>query len=888
MSIARFIITFSWLVAGCTLFGANSVLETPFLQFSANPDNGSYEILDKQTSVRWKSNPYQPRFGEVTLRVDGKQVNVDLAKAVVEKMGDALELRFQPVVKKGSADIRVTVRPIEGGKGLEFSYAPTPSMLIEKIRLLDQALWVSDNDRGYVVVPAREGLLIPADSGLAFSQSFDTFNYEGCHMEMFGVVKQGTAALVSWHDPYVAAEIKSALPKADWLTGKQALSSSVVLRKSARAFQVRFLGRGDYVNISKAYQVLARQKGWYVPWETKLKQNPERAKLFGAVNAKLWSTLSRSMNDESTQEVSKRVNWTFDEAAQVAEHLKNDLQMDKVFFILGGWIHRGYDNQHPDILPAAPECGGDAAFAEASQRILKLGYVYGLHDNYQDMYRDAPSWDESFIQKNADGSLYKGGKWAGGRAYFTCAQKAVELAKRPQNLTAVKKLSNANAYFIDTTYAVGLQECFDPKHPLTRWDDMKWKQALSDYSREVFGIFGSECGREWAIPHADFFEGLTGVGGKYYHYHEPGPALEEKLGARVVPLFELVYRECIALYGKYGYDSTQAAEYVLHHALMGRTLHYHSIPSHLYWKEPVSATETKVLKLSPSVASLEQVAPRQLKIKYRWQVDEVIKDDWRIFVHFSQGKATDIKMQNDQTPNPSMAKWPVGVMEQGPFTITVPLNLTGIFQVRMGLFQSGQGMPRAHLTGSNKEDRSVLVGKLKVTGDKVEFEPVTESLVKPVGDPGLFVRADHGWMEGKNPMDRFMKNTYEILSPLNELTSQMPMTGHQFLTLDGKVQRSVFGLGTNQVTVTANKGGNDYTCKTRWIGEAVLPPNGLVIEAPGFGAYCVTRWKGGQSDQPVLFTVRSQDAKPITQSAALRFYKGFGDLPLDLESSFKR
>ena len=33
--------------------------------------------------------------------------------------------------------------------------------------------------------------------------------------------------------------------------------------------------------------------------------------------------------------------------------------MDDVLFTMGGWIHRSYDNQHPDILPAAPECGGN-------------------------------------------------------------------------------------------------------------------------------------------------------------------------------------------------------------------------------------------------------------------------------------------------------------------------------------------------------------------------------------------------------------------------------------------------------------------------------------------------------------------------------------------------
>jgi hypothetical protein len=61
------------------------------------------------------------------------------------------------------------------------------------------------------------------------------------------------------------------------------------------------------------------------------------------------------MNEDSTAEASVRVNWTFDEVAQVAEHIKNDLKMDKVMFGLGGWTNRGYDNQHPDILPAAPD-----------------------------------------------------------------------------------------------------------------------------------------------------------------------------------------------------------------------------------------------------------------------------------------------------------------------------------------------------------------------------------------------------------------------------------------------------------------------------------------------------------------------------------------------------
>jgi hypothetical protein len=717
---------------------AGATIETPFVRFSLSPEDGSYEIADKQTNVTWRSNPYQPRFGEVTLNVGGQPQRVNLGRCEVKRSGDVIEATFHPFADKPDAGLRVTVRALNDGKTLEFAYDAADGLTVESVRLLDDALWVTDADKGYVIVPVREGLLVPADSGLTFTHRFDTFAYEGCHMEMLGVVKNGAAALLTWHDPYAAVELKSALPNADWVKGKQVISSSMVLRKSAKSFRVRLLGKGDYVTIAKAYRQVAKEKGWLVTWQEKLKGNPERAKLFGAINFKLWSTLSRRMNEESTKEESSRVNWTFDEAAQIAEHLKNDLKLDKVLFMIGGWIRRGYDNQHPDILPAAPECGGDEKLADCARRVMQLGYVFGLHDNYQDMYRDSPSWDESFLMKRQDGSLAAGGHWAGGRAYLACSKRAVELAKRPQNLPVVKKLTDANSYFIDTTYAAGLMECFDLQHPLTRWDDMKWKQAISDYAREVFSIFGSECGREWAIPHSDFFEGLTGVSGRYYH----DAGLVSKVGGVVVPLFEIVYRDCIAMYGKYGYDFAQSAEYVLHHVSIGRPLNYHSIPPHLYWKEA--------------------------------------------------GK--------EPAPPP-----------------------------------------------------------------------------KDAGDPAVFVRAHNGWAEGLHPVDRFVKNTYEILSPLYELTVQVQMTEYQFLTPDRKIRRTIFGEGASTVEVIVNTSANEYRHPSKTGGEVVLPPYGFLIESPTFVAFHALSWNGLRYDAPVLFTLRSMDGKPLIQSGKVRIYHGFGD-----------
>ncbi|MGH7968127.1 MAG: DUF6259 domain-containing protein, partial [Limisphaerales bacterium] len=718
-------------------------LETRFLRLTLSGVTGHCEIVDKETQVTWRPPPEQARFGEASLLDRSETHSIDLASCEVASSANELVAIFHPVPNDRTVILRVKVRALADQRTLEFTYEPDRELDVQSITLLEGLFGTTDKAGGYLLVPVREGLLIPADSGLEFTHRFDTYAYEGCHMEMLGAIQGASAAMLTWSDPYVAANVRSSLNTNEVFSEKQRLNASLTLRKSARTFQLKILGKGNYVTIAKDYRQIAQSRGWVVTWDQKLRANPDRARLLGAANIKLWSVLDRRMNADSTKEESVRVNWTFDEAAQVAEHFKNDLKLDKVLFTMGGWIHRGYDNQHPDILPTAPECGGDIAFSNCVRRVLNLGYLCCLHDNYQDIYRDSPSWSERYIMKTEDGKLARGGQWAGGQAFLICSQKALDLARRPQNLPGVAGLSHANAYFIDTTYAAGLQECFDPSHALTRADDMKWKQKLSDYAREVFGIFGSECGREWAIPHSDFFEGLTGVSGRSYHDEK----LLSNLGATVVPLFDLVYRDCIAMYGKYGYDPHRAAEYVLEHISIALPLNYHSIPRHLYWKE-----------------------------------------------------------------------------------------------------QSGG------------EDR-----------------PAADRDSQNAGDPALFTRADNGWAAGRPLIDRFIKNTCEILCPLNEMTARMQMTQHEFLTPDRKVQHTLFVKGADHVDVVVNAGNTNFVWNSKLGGSVVLPPYGFVAESPTFVAFHALSWNGLEYDSAPLFTLRTLDKKPFTTSREIRVYHAFGN-----------
>ncbi|MBP8953322.1 MAG: hypothetical protein KBI47_13075, partial [Armatimonadetes bacterium] len=151
---------------------------------------------------------------------------------------------------------------------------------------------------------------------------------------------------------------------------------------------------------------------------------------------------------------------------------------------------------------------------------------------------------------------------------------------------------------------------------------------------------------------------------------------------------------------------------------------------------------------------------------------------------------------------------------------------------------------------------------LLVTDDGVAFEAAPDA-----GMSALWSRGDNGWTEGLCMTDRVIKNTWEVLSPLNVITAERGLDSHEFLSDDRKLQRSRFGDVT--ITVTYDKPAE--------VDGVRLPPYGFVVESPTFVAFCATKYNGIEYGSPVLFTARSLDGKPIAQSSQVRIYHGFGD-----------
>jgi hypothetical protein len=125
--------------------------------------------------------------------------------------------------------------------------------------------------------------------------------------------------------------------------------------------------------------------------------------------------------------------------------------------------------------------------------------------------------------------------------------------------------------------------------------------------------------------------------------------------------------------------------------------------------------------------------------------------------------------------------------------------------------------------------------------------------------------------------DRFMKNTHEVLGPLNELTSQTLIEDCRFIDEERRVRMTNFGTGA---TATVNGSEAVVNIESSLGGRVALPPYGFLIDAGSFVAFHALSWGGRDYEQPVLFTMRSLDGRPVADSESVRVFHGLGDARL--------
>ena len=554
-------------VFGCAPDQTSWSVENSRLRVSIHQD-GSTHVFDKTTEMDWTLG--SPRL---VMRDD----RILLIKDVTSVLKGPNSLSF--ATPDGTQfELKLSLESAD--------YSVKPSEEVVEVFLVDQGLPLQAGEMNYYAIPHRLGIMIPVAGEEDYSRRFPAYTTgSGYSMAMAGAVSNGSAILLHWEDPYT--EIVVDYTAEDVGAGKvgSRLTMGLSLRQSANKVSILPLGEGGYVEIAKAYRSVARRRGLLKTLAEKAKDNPNVERFFGSADFKPFAYMPVAPNTRwnKTDKTVVRFNFSFDECVRLAEHFKNDLGIERSLLVLNGWINGGYDNLHPDILPAAEIMGGNEGLADCSRRVKQLGWVFGLHDNYQDMYREAKSWDESYLIKNPDGSPREGGVWAGGRCWLICSRVATELASRPQNVPGVVELCKPDLYFSDTIFAAGLYECSDQNHPVTKKDDILYKQKLCDYMRGEVGMFGSEEGREWGVPHADYFEGLMS--------HKTGYHVQRDRPDIIIPMFHLVFGDCIPIYTHQSdRPRPDDPDKILHHVLYAEMPVYY-FGEHIYWSDPAQEYE---------------------------------------------------------------------------------------------------------------------------------------------------------------------------------------------------------------------------------------------------------------------------------------------------------
>jgi hypothetical protein len=150
---------------------------------------------------------------------------------------------------------------------------------------------------------------------------------------------------------------------------------------------------------------------------------------------------------------------TFQSDAANLRRLK-DNGVDHLCVIQHVWQRYGYDVKLPDHLPANAGLGGDEGMAEFGRAADECGYLWSLHENYIDLYPDAPSYDATAVALRQDGTPSPAwyNAWTGVQSFGLKCTRALGYAER--NSPEIHRRYGTTAAYLD------VHTCVPPWHQL--------------------------------------------------------------------------------------------------------------------------------------------------------------------------------------------------------------------------------------------------------------------------------------------------------------------------------------------------------------------------------------------------------------------------------------
>lgn len=520
------------------------------------------------TVDRWSMEPSKP--GDLIVKSNGVEIPLRLADA--EKIDVA---RFDPAFQTG-VKIKLSGWKHEGarlnltlwltlaleGKAVDLSFtvaADERNGVV--VRRLDWPGALDARDVDYTLLSNWRGVMLPrhwpkpyfpirATNPDGSAKESDTSEVqsnviESWSMPWWGFQRGDSAMMVLIETPDDAAYQFDHPAGGPTVIGPRCRAS---LGKLAypRGGRMCFFERGNYVDMAKRYRQHAIDRGLFVSLRQKIADRPVVKELIATPLVRmgiLTNIKSDSLKFSTTQPETNHRLTTFDQRAEQLRKWKQN-GIERLHVCLTGWPREGYDRQHPDELPPAPVAGGWEGMKRLGDTCSELGYLFSLHDQYRDFYRDAPSFNPQFAVQEEDaiapsnafpgtrfGQWKKDGipfmnNWDGGTmAYLNNRFMLGHLVK---NYTALLARGvHPQGVYLDVFGYVPPDEDFNPEHPTTRRDAINARVDCYHWAKANIGFIGTEAACDWTVPYSDFSSPLK---------------IRDGVG---VPLFNLVYHDAI-------------------------------------------------------------------------------------------------------------------------------------------------------------------------------------------------------------------------------------------------------------------------------------------------------------------------------------------------------
>lgn len=575
-----------------------------------------------QVEVRYKNKSWKPVpefVPGLLLNIKGKDIHTPFYPARYKKLqkyntgyGDGLKIllkEFYVNSKKVNIEVELIVLLEKPEEEMIFKFI----VISDKDRLIKECHWpgpfLLENNSSYSVIPQMQGMLLPnawdKEVKLYYNGKCCT---RGLYMPWWGQVKDSKGYIAIFETPWDAGcNLKH--PAGGPTCTYPVWYASLGEMEYERSIRYIFLDDCNYVNLAKKYRIYVKSRGGLRTLREKYCERKIVGRLIGAPvvhTSILYHVVSESSHYDKKQPHNNHQLRTFNERISDLNMLREKIKTENIYLHLDGWGKRGYDNLHPDVFPPCKEAGGWAGMRKMSDICEKLNIIFAIHDQYRDYYLDAETYNEQLAVRGINDNIRKHCEWAGGWQSLLCAKYSLGYLRRNMDEILDNSVKLKGVY-LDVFSAAPLDECFHPGHKMSKKECIDYRVECFNYIRSKGMVISSEEPIDFAVPYLDLVHW-----GPYIDPGTIGPA-----NGIPVPLFNLVYHDCIILPWKLGKRicGMPQNDSSFLHGLLNGGMGYLSINPD---RDEIKKVET-ICRLHKKVGYEEMVAHEFLSEDYRRQ-----------------------------------------------------------------------------------------------------------------------------------------------------------------------------------------------------------------------------------------------------------------------------